>query len=164
VPEAELPPIPEAAANPGRTVSGVQRKLLVVKTNGGFTPASKTGAAPYIAKFNSERIDSLVRNEGLSLKWSAALLGDEEVNTFTFGEVSKINEYGLIVARFDRTPDGKKLRLEDFTQILLKPRGQDLRALPLEAWPTVKLNSARLLGGAMLVKIALQSRPRGEGG
>jgi serine/threonine-protein kinase HipA len=127
VPDADLPPIPEATANPGRTISGVQRKLLVVKDNGSFAPAGKTGAAPYIAKFNSESIDSLVRNEALSLRWSAALLGDEEVNTFTIGEVSKINESGLIVTRFDRTADGKKLRLEDFTQILLKSRGQDFR-------------------------------------
>jgi len=29
------------------------------------------------------------------------------------------------VTRFDRTPDGAKLRLEDFTQILCKPRGRD---------------------------------------
>lgn len=117
--------ITEATANPGRTVSGVQRKLLVVKQGAAFAPAAETGEAPYIAKFNSERIDSLVRNEALSLRWSAALLGDDEVNAFTIGEVSKIKESGLIVTRFDRTPDGQKLRLEDFAQILLKPRGQD---------------------------------------
>ena len=125
VSEADLPPIPEAQANVGRTVSGVQRKLLVVKDKDGFTPAGEHGAAPYIAKFNSETIDTLVRNEGLSLRWSAALLGDDEVNTFTQGNGSKINEYGLIVTRFDRTADGKKLRLEDFSQILVKTRGQD---------------------------------------
>lgn len=125
VSDADLPPIPEDQANAGRTVSGVQRKLLVVKDKGGFAPAGEQGNAPYIAKFNSERIDTLVRNEGLSLRWSAALLGEDEVNKFTLGDVSKINEYGLIVTRFDRTADGKKLRLEDFTQILVKPRGQD---------------------------------------
>lgn len=125
--DTDLPPIPEDQANAGRTVSGVQRKLLVVKDNGGFAPAGEQGNAPYIAKFNSERIDTLVRNEGLSLRWSAAILGEDEVNKFTQGKVSKINEYGLIVTRFDRTRDGKKLRLEDFTQILVKPRGQDFR-------------------------------------
>lgn len=118
-------PITEATANPGRTVSGIQRKLLVIKTDGGFEPAKETGAAPYIAKFNSEKIDTLVRNEALSLRYAVALLGDGEVNEFTLGQVAKINEHGLIVTRFDRTKDGKKLRLEDFAQILLKPRGND---------------------------------------
>jgi len=31
----------------------------------------------------------------------------------------------LIVTRFDRSADGQKLRLEDFAQILSKPRGRD---------------------------------------
>ena len=35
------------------------------------------------------------------------------------------NETALIVTRFDRTKDGSKLRLEDFAQILNKPRGRD---------------------------------------
>lgn len=61
-----LPPVVEITANPGRTVSGVQRKLLVVKEGNHFTPAAETGPAPFIAKFNSDRIDSLVRNEALN--------------------------------------------------------------------------------------------------
>ncbi len=120
-----LPPVKEATANPGRTISGVQRKLLVVEEGDHFAPAAATGPAPYIAKFNSERLDSLVRNEALSLRWSAALLGADEVNTFTQGQVSKLNEVGLVVTRFDRTQDNQKLRLEDFAQILVKPRGAD---------------------------------------
>src|SRR5205807_1196779 len=106
-------------------LSGVQRKLLVVEEGDHFAPAAATGPAPYIAKFNSERLDSLVRNEALSLRWSAALLGADEVNTFTQGQVSKLNEVGLVVTRFDRTQDNQKLRLEDFAQILVKPRGAD---------------------------------------
>jgi serine/threonine-protein kinase HipA len=121
----DLPPVEEATANPGRTVSGVQRKLLVVKEGQHFAPAADTGPAPYIAKFNSERLDSLIRNEALSLRWSAALLGDDEVNTFTQGQVSKIDETALVVTRFDRSATGEKLRLEDFAQILVKPRGAD---------------------------------------
>lgn len=118
-------PITEATANPGRTVSGIQRKLLVVKANGTFAPAGANGLAPYIAKFNSESIDTLVRNEALSLKWSAAILGEGEVNDFVLASVQAINEPALIVTRFDRTADGEMLRLEDFAQILCKPRGRD---------------------------------------
>ena len=115
-------------ASPGRTISGVQRKLLVTKQGEHqFSPAGPEGLAPYIAKFNSEseRTQALVRNESLSLRWSAVLLGEDEVNEFDIGQVSVLNETALVVTRFDRKPDGAKLRLEDFTQILCKPRGRD---------------------------------------
>ena len=125
VPLPSIEPIAEAPANPGRTISGVQRKLLVIKRGDTFQPASPTGLAPYIAKFNREDIPTLVRNEFLSLKWTAAVLGKEEVTAFNTGQVGEVNEFALIVTRFDRTKDGQKLRLEDFAQILSKPRGQD---------------------------------------
>ncbi|MBZ7927582.1 type II toxin-antitoxin system HipA family toxin [Ensifer adhaerens] len=111
-------------ANPGRTVSGHQKKLLVVKTPGGFEPASATGPAPYIAKFNSERLPTLVRNENLSLQWAAVVLGKGEVNEFALSFVPAVREQALIVTRFDRKGQSK-LRLEDFAQILSVPRGAD---------------------------------------
>jgi len=123
---AQLPEITEATASPGRTVSGVQKKLLVTKDEASrFVPASATGSAPYIAKFNSEKINNLVRNEALSLRWAAAVLGEKEVTTFTTSFVAAVNDAALIVTRFDRKPNGEKLRLEDCAQILGKPRGQD---------------------------------------
>jgi serine/threonine-protein kinase HipA len=123
----DVDPAVEVTASPGRTVSGVQRKLLVVKEGNGYTPVGPDGFAPYIAKFNSERerVQSIVRNEALSLRWSAELLGKEEVNEFTLGNVAVLNEPALIVTRFDRKTDGTKLRLEDVAQILGKPRGRD---------------------------------------
>jgi serine/threonine-protein kinase HipA len=123
----DIAPVTQLTASPGRTISGIQRKLLVVKEGTGFTPAGPTGLAPYIAKFNSERerVQSLVRNENLSLRWSAELLGKDEINEFTLGTVAVLNETALIVTRFDRKSDGSKLRLEDFAQILNKPRGRD---------------------------------------
>lgn len=121
-----LPEITEAMANPGRTVSGVQRKLLVARNaDNRLVPAAATGPAPYIAKFNSESIDSLVRNEALSLRWTAAVLGKTEVTEFATALIAGLDEVALVVTRFDRTPDGGKLRLEDCAQILQKPRGQD---------------------------------------
>jgi serine/threonine-protein kinase HipA len=126
-PVEDLPEANELTASPGRTISGVQRKLLVVKEpdNDSFRPAGPTGPAPYIAKFNSERLATLVRNENLSLRWSTAVLGANEVNAFRIGRVNILNETALIVTRFDRTDNGSKLRLEDFAQILCKPRGRD---------------------------------------
>lgn len=116
-------PTTEVTASPGRTISGVQRKLLVVKHGSVFAPAEPTDFAPYIAKFNSEseRVGSLIRNENLSLRWAAEILGKDEINTFEIGTVSILNEAALIVTRFDRSPDGGKLRMEDFAQILNRP-------------------------------------------
>jgi serine/threonine-protein kinase HipA len=123
----DLPAGAEFTANPGRTISGIQRKLLVVgdPASDRFTPAGPAGAAPYIAKFNSQSIDTLVRNEALSLRWSASVLGTREVNEYRLALIDTLDEMALVATRFDRTPDGKKLRLEDFAQILCKPRGQD---------------------------------------
>jgi serine/threonine-protein kinase HipA len=119
--------IEEITTNPGRTVSGVQKKLLVTKDDSTnvFIPALASGAAPYIAKFNSASIPTLVRNEALSLHWTSAVLGKEEVNEFTLSNIPTLNETALIVTRFDKTPDGEKLRLEDCAQILGKPKGRD---------------------------------------
>jgi serine/threonine-protein kinase HipA len=123
------PPIPlgNEASNPGRTISGVQRKLLVVRdeASDSYLPAGETGQAPYIAKFNSETIPTLVRNELLSLRWTAAILGEDEVTQFRGDRIAALNELALIVTRFDRTGNGGKLRAEDFAQILAKPRGAD---------------------------------------
>jgi serine/threonine-protein kinase HipA len=120
-------PLTNEGTNPGRTISGVQRKLLVIRDEAADTyrPAAVTGPAPYIAKFNSQDLPTLVRNENLSLQWMAAILGVEEVTQFRLGQVAELNEIALIVTRFDRTTDGQKLRAEDFAQILCKPRGQD---------------------------------------
>jgi serine/threonine-protein kinase HipA len=118
--------IAEAAVNPGRTLSGIQKKLLVTRTqNGAFEPAGATGPAPYIAKFNSQAHPDLVRNEYLSLRWTRTVLSENEVTAFQLGHVTGVNESALILTRFDRTARGGKLRLEDFAQILCKPRGRD---------------------------------------
>jgi serine/threonine-protein kinase HipA len=148
--EQDAAPVAEVTASPGRTISGVQRKLLVTRQGEHqYSPAGPEGFAPYIAKFNSEseRTQNLVRNESLSLRWSAALLGEGEVNDFEVGSVSVLNESALIVTRFDRKADGAKLRLEDFTQILCKPRGRDFTGKYDAAYEDVakviKDNSAR---------------------
>jgi serine/threonine-protein kinase HipA len=119
--KADIPKIEEGAPTPGKTLSGVQKKLLVVQDGDKFVPAGKDGPAPFIAKFNSEGRGSLVRNELRSLQWAANILGKDEVTKFRTAQVE--DDVALIVTRFDRTDKGEKLRLEDFAQILVKPRG-----------------------------------------
>ncbi len=124
---SDVAPSAEPATNPGRTISGVQRKLLVVQdeSSNTYRPAGPVGPAPYIAKFNSRDLPTLVRNENLSLRWVAAVLGADEVTEFRLDSIVELDEPALIVTRFDRTPNGQKLRAEDFAQILCKPRGQN---------------------------------------
>jgi serine/threonine-protein kinase HipA len=119
--ELDFKPLP----NSGRTISGVQRKLLVFKDGDNFRASEAAGPATHIAKFNSESLSTLVRNEYLSLSWTSAVLGKSEVTEFALDTVTDDHEQALIVKRFDRTPTGKKLRLEDFAQILCKPRGRN---------------------------------------
>jgi serine/threonine protein kinase HipA of HipAB toxin-antitoxin module len=47
----------------------------------------------------------------LSLRWSAAVLGAREVNSFVLADIPHVNELALVVTRFDRTAKGEKLRL-----------------------------------------------------
>jgi serine/threonine-protein kinase HipA len=120
-----LDPATEAATRGLRTVSGLQKKLLAVRDGAAFRPAAAAGPAPYIAKFNSESEPTLVRNEFLSLRWTASVLGTDEVTNFELGEVEDLGEVALVLHRFDRSSHGSKLRLEDCAQILAKPRGRD---------------------------------------
>ncbi len=121
----QLDELSAAAVAGKRTISGVQPKLLVTKGAAGFLPAGATGPAPYIAKFPSDDLPSIVANEALTLKAARLLLGRDQVVEAEPAVVEGIPRPALIVRRFDRTPEGEKLRLEDFAQILSKPRRRD---------------------------------------
>jgi serine/threonine-protein kinase HipA len=113
----------KAAVNSLRTISGVQKKLLVVDHNGHYAPAGPDGPAPLIAKFNSDNIPTLVRNESLALDLARILLGAGEVIKSANGQVGDLG-HALLVERIDRTAGGEKLRFEDLCQVLARPRGR----------------------------------------
>lgn len=115
----------EAAALPGRTLSGVQKKLLAFRGENGFEPCIRsTDPATHIAKFNREDLPTLVQNENLSLELAREVLGASEVTKAKPGQIAGVEGLALLVERFDRV-EGAKLRLEDFAQILGKPRGRE---------------------------------------
>ncbi len=111
-----------AAVQSRRTISGVTPKLLVAERDGAFHAAGPAEPAPYIAKFPTEDIGTLVANEDLSLRLARLLLGDNRVTRARRTIIKGIQTPCLVVTRFDRTKDNEKLRLEDFAQILAKPR------------------------------------------
>jgi len=119
----DLEPATKAAVNSLRTISGVQKKLLVTRDNGRYAPAGPDGPAPLIAKFNSDGIPTLVRNETLTLELARTLLGAREVIKSANGPVGDLG-HALLVERIDRTDGGAKLRFEDLCQVLARPRGR----------------------------------------
>lgn len=113
----------EAAVTASRTVSGVQRKLLACRDGQSFRPSVEaTDPATHIAKFNHNDELTLVQNEALSLRLAREILGEGEITKAATAVVAGIDGLALLVERFDRQ-DGVRLRLEDFAQILGKPRG-----------------------------------------
>ncbi|MGJ3263749.1 MAG: type II toxin-antitoxin system HipA family toxin [Salinarimonas sp.] len=116
-----------SAVGARRTLSGAQRKLLAFRADDGFRPSGPGSPATHIAKLNERADADLVRNEALSLRLAADLLGRDEVTRFEPGWLGGVDEAALLVERFDRTLVGDKLRLEDLAQILSRPRGRDFQ-------------------------------------
>lgn len=114
-----------AAVAGNRTISGVQKKLLCFRRDNGYYPAEAQGPATHIAKLNDRANATLVRNEHLTLRFAHDVLGAKGVTEFERASLAEIEEEALVVKRFDRTDKGEKLRLEDFAQILARPRGRD---------------------------------------
>lgn len=121
----ELDALTTAAVEAKRTISGVQPKLLVMKTGNEFLPAKPDGTASHIAKFPTDDLPGIVSNEALSLEAARLLLGSDQVVQAERAVVRGIAKPALLVERFDRTAGDEKLRLEDFAQILSKPRRRD---------------------------------------
>ncbi|MCH8112477.1 MAG: HipA domain-containing protein [Proteobacteria bacterium] len=114
-----------AAVQSRRTISGVTPKMLVAERDGAFFAAGPAEPAPYIAKFPTDDIGTLVSNEDLSLRLARLLLGDSRVTRARRTIIKGIQRPALVVTRFDRTKNNEKLRLEDFAQILTRPRLRD---------------------------------------
>ncbi len=104
-----------ASINAHKTISGVQKKLLAYKENNKFHASIDGKAATHIAKFNTERLPDLVRNENHTLKLAQKILGITQVTNFNLNTLC--DETVLMVERFDRK-DSTKLRMEEFAQIL----------------------------------------------
>jgi len=127
IPHTDADPhtLDEAAAVPGRTLSGVQKKLLAYQDETGFHPAARLeDPATHIAKFNRDDLPTLVQNERLSLELGRQVLGTDEITKAAVAQLAGFEGIALLVERFDRE-NGDAQRLEDFAQILEKPRGRE---------------------------------------
>ena len=108
------------------SLSGVQRKILVVKDGKQFRPVGQNEISTHIAKLTSGNLSELLELEYLTTKAVQALLPDDEVVSMEIQFIPSIKEEALIIPRFDRTLSGKRLHhFEEFNQLLAKKSGDD---------------------------------------
>ena len=125
-----LDPNDEAAAIAallGRaSLSGVQRKLLVVKEGKQYRPVKPNELSTHIAKLPSGNLTDLTQLEYLITQAVRALMPDDTIVDMEIATLPAINEEALIIPRFDRTPSGKQLyHFEEFNQLLGRYSGDD---------------------------------------
>lgn len=124
----------------------MQKKLLAFRDDTGFHPSGPDDAATHIAKFNRDDLPTLVQNENLTLKLARDVLGASEVTNASLAQLRGLDGIALLVERFDRN-GSERLRLEDFAQILAKPRGRRFdgkyQSSYEEAAKVIALHSAR---------------------
>ena len=95
------------------SISGVQPKLSMSRQGSRLVPVATGGQ--FILKPQTERFPLLPQNENLCMNIAGLL----EIDTPPHGLFDlQDGSPAYLVRRFDRTPDGKKLRCEDFAQIL----------------------------------------------
>jgi len=112
----------EMAVLTGRaSLSGVQPKLALIEREGKLYPARMGETSTHIAKFPSRTHDDLVINEYYTMRAYNALLPTDSVAHVWIGEVEGISEKALIIKRFDRDPEGKRIHFEEFNQLLGHP-------------------------------------------
>lgn len=109
-----------AALGTRASLSGVQPKLNVVRSSGGYRPASANELGSHIAKLPSGQLPDIIALEWLTGKAMRALLPTEPVAETEVAAVDGIAGEALIVRRFDRTSAGRRLHFEEFNQLLEK--------------------------------------------
>lgn len=105
------------------SLSGIQRKLLVVKDGKSFRPVGPDELSTHIAKLPSGNLADLLELEYLTTRAVRALLPDDDVVDMEMARLPAAKEDALIIPRFDRTPTGKRLHFEEFNQLLGKYSG-----------------------------------------
>lgn len=107
------------------SLSGVQRKLLVVADGKTFRPVGPNETSTHIAKLTSGNLASLLELEYLTTQAVRTLLPDDDIVTMHITHFPAVKEDALIIPRFDRTPTGKRIHFEEFNQLLGKYSGDD---------------------------------------
>lgn len=122
--ELELDPTDEkslAALTARASLSGIQPKLTVVRGPRGYRPAQANELSTYIAKLPSGQLPDIIALEWLTTEATRRLLPEEPIAEMEVAAIGNLAGEALLIRRFDRTPDGRRLHFEDFNQLLGKP-------------------------------------------
>ena len=107
------------------SLSGVQRKLLVVKDGKAYRPVGPDDLSTHIAKLASGNLQDILELEYLTTRAVRALLPDDDIVEMEITRLSAVDEDALIIRRFDRTRTGKRIHFEEFNQLFGKFSGDD---------------------------------------
>ena len=101
------------------SISGIQRKILVVKEGSEFRPVRPNELSTHIAKLTSGNLHDIQALEFLTTLAVSKLLPHDEVVKMEIATIPAIHEKALVISRFDRSPTGKRLHhFEEFNQLL----------------------------------------------
>lgn len=114
------------------SLSGIQRKLLLVADERGYRPAGPEELSTHIGKLPSGTLRDIVPLEFLTTLAVRALLPGDPTVEFEIAAIRGIAEPALVVRRFDRAPSGRKLHFEEFSQLLGRRSGDDKYAAGYE--------------------------------
>ena len=107
------------------SLSGMQRKLLVVKEGRRYRPVGLNELSTHIAKLPSGNLTDLLELEYLTTQAVRALLPADETVDMEIVYLDAIKENALVIPRFDRTVSGRRIHFEEFNQLLGKYSGDD---------------------------------------
>jgi serine/threonine-protein kinase HipA len=109
----------QAAIHTRGSISGVQRKLLVVKDGSSYRPTRPNEISTHIAKLSSGGFNQLIEVEFLTSLATQKLLPGDKVAAMTITTIPSIKEKALVIKRFDRI-GRTKIHFEEFNQLLSK--------------------------------------------
>lgn len=114
-----------AALRSQASLSGVQRKLTLVKEGKKYRPAGRNELSTHIAKLASGNLANLIELEYLTTQAVRQLLSHDEVVKMEITTLPSIKEEALVIPRFDRTPNLSRVHFEEFNQLLGRYSGDD---------------------------------------
>lgn len=114
-----------AALRSRASLSGIQRKLLVLKEKGVYRPVQGNELSTHIAKLPSNNHRDLIELEYLTTEAVRKLLPNDQIVNMELTSIAGISEKALIIERFDRTLSGKRIHFEEFNQLLGHYSGDD---------------------------------------
>ncbi|MBN9564695.1 MAG: HipA domain-containing protein [Alphaproteobacteria bacterium] len=107
------------------SISGIHRKLLLLKEGKSYRIPGENELSTHIAKIYSKEHPELLEIEYLTtLAIKKLLPSDEVVEVELVEKLMDMQQKALIITRFDRRPSGERIHFEEFNQLLGKKSEQ----------------------------------------